>query len=65
VNCGGKGTTGGYTTPDLPDGRHTFEVNAVDNLGNKGTRQIVSWSTGKGYKGYICYQQHSYNNCIS
>ncbi len=48
VNCG-DGTSGIYTTPNLPHGKHTFTVNAVDNLGNKGTPKVVSWSTGKGH----------------
>ena len=48
VNCG-RGTRGVYTTPNLPDGDHTFTVNAVDDLGNKGTPKVISWSTGKGY----------------
>ncbi|XP_028410633.1 uncharacterized protein LOC114533322 [Dendronephthya gigantea] len=44
VNCG-RGTTGQYTTTSLPDGPHSFEVNAVDSLGNRGTEQRVRWST--------------------
>ena len=46
VDCG-RGTSGQYTTSDLPDGPHTFEVNAVDPLGNRGTPQTVRWSTGE------------------
>ena len=46
TNCG-SGRTGEFTSPNLPDGRHTFEVYAVDDLGNRGTEQVVSWSTGK------------------
>ena len=46
VDCG-SGTTGAYITPDMPDGQHTFSVNAVDSVGNKGTPRFVSWSTGK------------------
>ena len=45
VSCGG-GTNGQYTTPNLPDGKYTFEINSVDNLGNKGTRKVVKWTTG-------------------
>ena len=31
VNCGtGTRTNGQYTTPNLPDGKHTFSVNGVD-----------------------------------
>lgn len=48
VDCG-SGTSGIYTTPNLPHGKHTFSVNAVDNVGNKGTPQVVTWSIGKGY----------------
>jgi hypothetical protein len=46
VNCG-SGTRGEYTASNLPDGKHTFEVNAVDGVGNKGTPQVVRWTTGK------------------
>lgn len=46
VDCG-QGTNGQFTTPTLPDGQHTFQVNAVDNLGNKGTPQTVRWTTGE------------------
>jgi hypothetical protein len=45
VDCG-SGNTGDYTTPNLPDGKHTFEVNAVDGLGNTGTPKVVEWTTG-------------------
>ena len=45
VECG-SGTRGEYTTSSLPDGEHTFEVNAVDNVGNRGTPSVVSWFTG-------------------
>ena len=46
VDCG-SGTTGTYTTPDLRDGQHTFSVNAVDDVGNKGIPKVVTWTTGK------------------
>ena len=46
MECG-RGRTGDYTTPRLPDGKHTFSVNAVDNVGNKGTPEVVNWATGK------------------
>ncbi|CAB3983302.1 Hypothetical predicted protein [Paramuricea clavata] len=52
VNCGG-GTSGIYTTPNLPDGKHTFTVKAVDGLGNTGTPKVVSWSTGMSYLSYL------------
>lgn len=48
VDCG-TGTSGVYTTPNMPDGRHTFSVNAVDPLGNKGTPKVIEWNTGKKY----------------
>ena len=46
TDCG-KGRTGEFTSSNLPDGRHTFEVYGVDDLGNQGTPQTVSWSKGK------------------
>lgn len=46
MDCG-RGTDGDYTTPNLPDGKYRFEVTAVDNLGNKGTPEVVSWSKGR------------------
>ena len=46
-NCG-RGTDGEYTTPNLPDGNHTFTVIPVDDLRNRGRPQVVTWSTGRG-----------------
>ena len=46
VPCG-SGFSGVYTTPNLPDGVHTFSVHAVDKVGNKGTPKVINWSTGK------------------
>ena len=46
VRCG-SGTDGFYTTPNLPDGNFTFEVTAVDKLGNTGPTEVVSWSKGR------------------
>ena len=47
VPCGTEAKTNGeYTTSLLPDGKHTFEVIAVDSVGNKGTPKVVEWSTG-------------------
>ena len=45
VECG-SGTSGEYTSNNLPDGRHTFELNAVDNVGNKGRPKVFNWITG-------------------
>ena len=53
VECG-EGTDGDYTTPDLPDGRHTFELNAVDKVGNRGSPQFLRWTKGMSCK--ICLQ---------
>ena len=44
-------TNGVYTTPNLPDGNHTYEVTATDDL-DKGTPEVVSWSKGRYIKGY-------------
>lgn len=46
VPCG-DGTSGQYTTPELPDGKHSFSVSSVDSLGNKGRPLNVNWETGK------------------
>lgn len=46
VSCG-NGTTGQFITPDLSDGEHTFSVNSVDPLGNKGVPVTARWQTGK------------------
>ena len=48
VDCG-TGTIGQYTTRYLPDGKHNFSVNGVDDLGNKGTPKVVKWTTGMCY----------------
>jgi hypothetical protein len=45
VDCG-SGTSGRYTTPNLPDGRHAFELTAVDNVGNRRRPQVFRWVTG-------------------
>ena len=46
----GSGSQGSYTTPELPDGKHTFSLNTVDNVGNKGTPQVVNWETGRNFR---------------
>ena len=51
MECG-SGTNGVYTTPNLPDVNHTFEVTAADDLDNKGTPEVVSWSKGRYIKRY-------------
>ena len=43
----GSGLRGRYTTPELPDGMHTFALNTVDSVGNKGTPVVVNWETGR------------------
>ncbi len=48
MDCG-SGTTGEYTTPILPQGKNTFEVTAVDHVGNKGIPKVVEWTTGIEY----------------
>ena len=45
VDCG-SGTRGEFTTDALPDGRHTFRLDLVDKVGNKGKPVDVSWETG-------------------
>ena len=45
VNCG-RGSRGTYSTPELPDGKHTFSLNTVDNVGNKGKPEVVNWEIG-------------------
>jgi hypothetical protein len=45
ASCG-SGTEGNFTTDPLSDGRHTFTLNLVDRLGNKGKPVSVSWETG-------------------
>ena len=45
VTCG-SGTQGEFTTDALPDGQHTFTLDLVDRLGNKGEPVTVSWETG-------------------
>ena len=56
VDCG-DGTSGKYTTPNLPDGRNTFEVHAVDTVGNKGRPRIVTWVTGMDIIGQFYVSQ--------
>ncbi len=51
MECG-RGTNGEYTANNLPDGKHTFEVNAVDGVGNKGIPKVVEWTTGMKYSDY-------------
>ena len=45
VDCG-SGTRGEFTTDPLPDGKHTFTLDLVDKVGNKGEPVTVSWDTG-------------------
>ena len=54
VNCG-RGSHGKYSTPELPDGKHTFSLKTVDNVGNKGTPEVVNWEIGM----YIDYRNTS------
>ena len=48
TDCG-SGTQGEFTTDPLSDGRHTFSLNLVDKVGNKGEPVTVSWETGTVY----------------
>lgn len=46
VSCGELGTEGSYTTPNLEDKVHTFEVTAIDDVENRGKPTFVTWRTG-------------------
>ena len=38
---------GSFQTPNLPDGKHSFSISAVDDHGNKGEPKVVNWDLGR------------------
>ena len=46
VHCG-NGLNGGWTTPTLGNGDHTFYLTAKDEVGNKAPRLTHSWTIGE------------------